>query len=70
MNGFIDHLYTKPELQAITAPLLISTIHKSPEQPLRLFQPAVFTSRSLATASNSRNSSASNSQVHSSQPPV
>jgi hypothetical protein len=29
------------ELQVITAPPLISTIHKSPEQPLSLFQPAV-----------------------------
>jgi hypothetical protein len=29
------------ELQAITAPLLISTIHKSPQRPLSLFQPTV-----------------------------
>jgi hypothetical protein len=42
MNGFIDHLYTIPELQAITAPPLISTIHKSPEHPLGLFKPVVF----------------------------
>jgi hypothetical protein len=33
-----------PELQAITAPPLISTIHKSPQHPLSLFQPAVFSS--------------------------
>jgi hypothetical protein len=37
------------ELQAITTPLLISTIQKSPQHPLSLFQSAVFTSRSLAT---------------------
>jgi hypothetical protein len=29
------------ELQAITAPPLISTIHKSPQHPLSLFQPAL-----------------------------
>jgi hypothetical protein len=58
------------ELQVITAPPLISTIHRSPHQPLGLFQPAVFTSRSLATASNSGDSSASRAQVFSSQPPV
>jgi hypothetical protein len=29
------------ELQAITAPQLISTVHKSPQQPLSLFQPAM-----------------------------
>jgi hypothetical protein len=29
------------ELQAITAPPLISTIHQSPQHPLSLFQPAV-----------------------------
>jgi hypothetical protein len=29
------------ELEAITAPPLISTIHKSPQNPLSLFQPAV-----------------------------
>jgi hypothetical protein len=40
------------ELQAITEPPLISTIHKSPQQPLSLSQPCVLTSRSLATASN------------------
>jgi hypothetical protein len=29
------------KLHAITAPSLISTIHKSPQHPLSLFQPAV-----------------------------
>jgi hypothetical protein len=29
------------EVEAITAPPLISTIHKSPQQPLNLFNPAV-----------------------------
>jgi hypothetical protein len=29
------------ELQAITAPLLISKIHKSPQHPLCLFHPAL-----------------------------
>jgi hypothetical protein len=29
------------ELQALTAPPLISTIHTSPQHPLSLFQPAV-----------------------------
>jgi hypothetical protein len=38
------------ELQAITTPPLLSTIHKSPQHPLSIFQP-VFTNRSLATAS-------------------
>jgi hypothetical protein len=30
-----------PELQAITAPPLMSTVHKSPQQPLSLFQAPV-----------------------------
>jgi hypothetical protein len=47
------------ELQAITVPLLIFTIHKSPQHSLRLLPTCcVFTSRSLATASNSGDSSA------------
>jgi hypothetical protein len=78
------------ELQGITAPLLIFTIHKSPQHPLSHFQPVmsspsgstlprvgarrkkrnVFTSSSLATASNSADSSASRAQVPSSQPPM
>jgi hypothetical protein len=40
------------ELQVITALSLISTLYRSPQNPLILLQPAVFTSRSLATASN------------------
>jgi hypothetical protein len=58
------------ELQAVTAPLLISTIHKSPQHPLSPSQPAVFTSRSLATVSNSEDSSASRVRALSSQIPV
>jgi hypothetical protein len=59
------------ELQAITSPMLIFTIHKSSQRPLSPFSAfCVFTSRSLATASNSGDSSASRSQVLSSQPPV
>jgi hypothetical protein len=59
------------ELQSITAPPLISTIQKSPQHPLNLFATCrVFTSRSLATASNSVDSSASRVQVLCSQPPV
>jgi hypothetical protein len=42
----------------ITAPSLSSTLYKLPQHPLSLFQPAVI-SRSLATASNSGDSSAS-----------
>jgi hypothetical protein len=48
------------ELQAITAPPLISIIHKSPAC-------CVFTSRYLATVTNSVDSSASRTQVISSQ---
>jgi hypothetical protein len=33
MNEFIYHFYT----QVITTPQIISTIHKSPQQPLRIF---------------------------------
>jgi hypothetical protein len=52
------------EVQATTTLQLPSTIHKSPQHPLSLF-PArcVFTSRSLTTASNSGDSSASHAQV-------
>jgi hypothetical protein len=71
VNGFNDHLYTyNSELQLITVPLLISTIHKSPQHLLNLFQPAVFSSHSLATASNSGDSSASHTYALSSQPPM
>jgi hypothetical protein len=59
------------ELEAITAPLLISTIHKSPQHTLSLFAACcVFISCSLVAASNSGDSSASRTQVLSSQPPV
>jgi hypothetical protein len=58
-----------PELQTITAPPLISTIHKSPQRPLRRVPTfCVFTSRSLATASNSGDFSVSRAEVLSSQP--
>jgi hypothetical protein len=54
-----------------TAPQLISTIHKSPQHSLSHFPACcVFTSRSLATAANSGDPSASRAQVLSSQPPV
>jgi hypothetical protein len=47
------------------------TIHKSPQLPLSLFPTCcVFTSRSLAMAPNSGDSSVSRTQVLSSQPPV
>jgi hypothetical protein len=64
------HIYDS-KIQTITTPPLISTIHKSPQHPLRVF-PAYydFISRSLATASNSGDSSASRAQVLSSQPPA
>jgi hypothetical protein len=51
------------ELQVITAPLLISTIHKSPLHPLNLFPACSVNSRSLATSSNSGDSSASLAHV-------
>jgi hypothetical protein len=45
-NGVLDSIldllatYTHDsELQATTAPMLISTVHKSPQHPLSLFQP-------------------------------
>jgi hypothetical protein len=59
------------QLQATTAPPLISTIHKSPQHQLSLFPPScVFISRSLVMASKSRNSTTSRAQSLSSQPPV
>jgi hypothetical protein len=52
------------EVQVITAPPLIPTIHSSPQHPLSFFPACCFlTSRSLATASNSGDSSASRAQV-------
>jgi hypothetical protein len=64
--------YTRhSELQVITALSLISTLYKSPQLPLSLFPAcSVFNSRSLATANNSGDSSASRAQVLLSQPPV
>lgn len=59
------------ELQAVTLPPLVSTIHKSQQHPLSCFPACcIFTSPSLATASDSGDSSASRTQVLSSQPPV
>jgi hypothetical protein len=46
MDWWMDLLTTythDSELQAITAPPLISTIHKSLQHPLSIFQPAVYT---------------------------
>jgi hypothetical protein len=59
------------ELQVITALSLISTLYKPLQYPLSLFQVyCVFIRRSLVTASNSGDSSASRAQVLSSQPSV
>jgi hypothetical protein len=66
MDWILDSLTTlayDSEPQAITAPSLISTIHQLPQHTLSLFQPAVFTSRSLVTAPNSGDSAASRVQV-------
>jgi hypothetical protein len=70
MLGLLTTCIHHSELQVITAVSLISTLYKSQQPPLSLFQPAVFTSRSLATASNTGDSSASCIQVLLSQPPV
>jgi hypothetical protein len=52
------------ELQAVTAPPLISTIHKSPQHPLSPFPDCcVLTSRSLETASNIGDSSPTRTHV-------
>jgi hypothetical protein len=61
--------YTHPsELHVIT---VISTLYSSLQHPLSIFQPAVSSNwRSLATISNSRDSSASRAQVLLSHPPV
>jgi hypothetical protein len=62
LDWWMDLLMTHrddSELQAIKATPLISTINKSPQHSLSLFQPPVFISRSLATVSNSGVSSAS-----------
>jgi hypothetical protein len=60
LTTYINH----SELQVITAQLLISTIHRSSQHPLRLFPACrIFNSRSLATSSNNGNSSASHVHV-------
>ena len=51
------------QLHVITTLSLISTLYSSPQCPLSLLQSAVFTSRSLATALNSGDSSASRAKV-------
>jgi hypothetical protein len=58
------------ELQAITESPLISTVHKSPQHYKPFPAYYVITSRSLATASDSGDCSASCAQALSSQPPV
>jgi hypothetical protein len=67
LTTYTHHL----ELQVIKALSLICTLYESPQHPLSLFAACrVFVSRSLTTASNSGDSSASRAQVLSSQPPV
>jgi hypothetical protein len=71
VNRFSDHLYTRlitTSNCSATDNLQNSQISTAPAKPF----PAcyVFTSRPKATASNSRNSSASRAQVLSSYPPV
>jgi hypothetical protein len=67
MNWWIDLLTIyihHSELHVITAPLLISTIYRSSQHPLSLFPVCfVFNSRSLATVSNSGDTSASRAHV-------
>jgi hypothetical protein len=72
VNGFIDNLHTRLGItSSYSATANLPTIHKSPQHPLSLFPDcSVFTSRSSATTSNSRDSSASRSQVLSKQPSV
>jgi hypothetical protein len=64
-------IHTTRNYKQFTAPPLISTIHKSPQHTLSLFSSfCVFISRSLATAYNSGDSSASRARILSSQTPV
>jgi hypothetical protein len=70
MDLLTTYAHKSRDLQAITAQPLISTIHKSPQHPLILFQNVFFRRSSQATASDSGDSSASRSRVLSSQPPV
>jgi hypothetical protein len=52
--GFTDYLYTyDSELQAVAAPPLISTIHKSSQHPLYFSSHPCLHQPSLATVSNS-----------------
>jgi hypothetical protein len=62
-NGLLTTYIHHSELQVLTVLSLISTLYKSQQHPLSLFQPAVFTSRSLATASFNGDSSASRDHV-------
>jgi hypothetical protein len=71
MNIFIYHLYTRLGPTSdynTTANLQNSQIITALAKTFTAF--CIFTSRSLATASNSRDSSASRAQVISSQPPI
>jgi hypothetical protein len=74
VDWWIDLLTTythHSELPVITALSLISTLYKSPQHPLSLsLACCVFISHSMATASDNGDSSASRSQVVSSQSPV
>jgi hypothetical protein len=70
VNGFIDRLYMPLETTSnysATANLLISQIITAPAKP---FPARYIFNRSLATASNSGDSSASRAQVLSSQTPM
>jgi hypothetical protein len=64
-------IHTTRNYKHLTTFSLISTIDKSPQHPLNLFPTScLFINRSLATASNSGDSSASLAQVLLLQPPV
>jgi hypothetical protein len=54
VSRFIHHLYIR--LGITNNCSATANLHNSPHQPLSLFQPPIFTSRSLATASNSGDS--------------
>jgi hypothetical protein len=67
LTTYIHH----SEPQVITALLLFSTIHRSPQHLLSVFPACcVFNSRSLAVASNIGDSSGSRPEVLSPRPPV
>jgi hypothetical protein len=71
VNGFTDYLYARLgniSNYSATAHLHNSQITTAPAKPLPAF--GILTSRSLATASNSGDSSVSRAQVLSSKPPV